>query len=84
MTRIITILMISLLGNYIAWGQTKTRDSINNLLKKAPQFTIFQDNYFITGIPLDEPLNSNNSDAKFLNSLKDKLINRMDKIDDDY
>lgn len=69
------ILMILLMVTNNILGQTKTRDSINNLLKKAPQFTIFQDNYFITGSSLNEPLNSNNSDAKFQISIKERITN---------
>jgi len=69
------LVMIILVGCNSIFGQTKARDSINNLLKNAPQFTIFQDNYFITGSLINEPLNSNNSDAKFQISIKDRLTN---------
>lgn len=75
MKKITLLLIILLLGNNSIWGQNPIQDSINNLLKKAPQFTIFKDNYFMTGIPLDEPVNSSNSDVKYQISVKERLTN---------
>jgi len=45
------------------------RDSI----QKLPAFTIFKDNYFITGTTLDETPSSENSDAKFQIGFKHRL-----------
>jgi len=73
----IVIVVSILIGCNSILGQTNTRDSINNLLKEAPQFTIFKDNYFITGFQVNEPINSNNSDAKFQISIKDRLTNAV-------
>jgi phospholipase A1 len=75
MKKIALILMISLLGNNSIWGQSDTKDSINNLLKKAPHFTIYQDNYFMTGVSLNESINKNSADAKFQISFKERVTN---------
>ncbi len=69
------ISMILLMGTTSIWAQSKTRDSINNLLKNTPQFSIFKDNYFITGVSLNEPSGSNNSDAKLQISIKERITN---------
>lgn len=58
-----------------SFGQIITKDSINAYIKKAPSFTIFQDNYFLTGVPLTGEINKNTADAKFQISFKERLTN---------
>ncbi len=56
-------------------GQTITKDSINSILKKSPSFTIYQDNYFLTGVPSNEAVTKKTADAKFQISFKERLTN---------
>jgi phospholipase A1/A2 len=61
--------------------KTKTkilsRDSINAIIKSKPSFSIFQDNYFLTGIPLDRAVNEQTADAKFQISFRQRLTNAV-------
>lgn len=53
------------------------RDSITNILKSMPSFSIYKDNYFITGIPMDAPTTIHNSDIKMQISFKQRLTNAV-------
>ncbi len=48
-------------------------DSVRAELEKAPYFTLFKDNYFIGGIPLNEKPTQANSDVKFQVSVFQRL-----------
>ncbi len=48
-------------------------DSVRRALEKGPYFTLFKDNYFIGGIPIEEKITAANSNAKFRLSIKQKL-----------
>lgn len=63
--------------NYSNAQTAKPADSIASLIKKSPSFTIYKDNYFITGIPLNTPATEDNSDAKFQISFKQRLTNAV-------
>lgn len=52
-----------------------SQDQINQWIKRSPSFSIFRDNYFITGVPIDRPVTSSTSDAKFQISFKQRLTN---------
>lgn len=52
------------------------RDTVNQLIKQSPAFTIFKDNYFISGVPLSEYPTKYNADLKFQISFKQRLINK--------
>jgi phospholipase A1 len=52
-------------------------DSIVMLIKESPSFTINKDNYFITGVPLNNQPTKYNSDAKFQISFKQRLTNAI-------
>jgi phospholipase A1 len=54
-------------------GQKLTIDSVKLLLKNSPTFTIYKDNYFISGIPTNGVPNKYNSDAKFQISFKHRI-----------
>ncbi|MBT1703656.1 phospholipase A [Chryseosolibacter indicus] len=58
-------------------AQNISEDSVNAILKNAPAFTIFQDNYFITGIPLNEEITRQSADVKFQISFKHRLTNAV-------
>lgn len=74
MKKHITIISVTaLLISLNLFSQKIAKDSIKDIINNAPSFTIFQDNYFITGPSLDGPINSNTSDAKFQISFKQRL-----------
>lgn len=52
-------------------------DSITHrdIIKNQPYFTIFGDNYFITGVPTNKNISSLNSDVKFEIGFKQRLTN---------
>ncbi|ARS36765.1 phospholipase A [Pontibacter actiniarum] len=56
-------------------GQGISRDSVNQILKQAPAFTIYKDNYIITGTTIGETPTSSNSDVKYQISFKHRLTN---------
>lgn len=63
-----------------AFSQEKTkvkRDSITRILKSQPSFSIYKDNYFITGTTLDEKPNKTNSDIKMQISFKQRVSNSV-------
>lgn len=51
------------------------RDSVTRILKSQPSFTIYKDNYIITGTTLDEKPTRQNSDIKMQISFKQRLTN---------
>lgn len=53
-----------------------SKDSTEYYISKSPAFSIFKDNYFISGIPLDHKPDKDNSDAKFQFSFKQRIQNR--------
>jgi len=52
------------------------KDTIESIFINSPAFTIYKNNYFITGVPLDEEANKENSDMKFQISFKQRLWNK--------
>ncbi|MBF4467608.1 phospholipase A [Flavobacterium sp. LC2016-12] len=42
-------------------------------LLKEPSFSVHKDNYFLTGVPLDEPIDRNSADVKYQISFKLRL-----------
>lgn len=69
-----TIFILSVfLISFNSFSQNIKKDSINDLINNAPSFTIFQDNYFITGTSLDNPVSRSRSDAKYQISFKQRL-----------
>lgn len=50
-------------------------ESIYQIIKNEPYFTIFGDNYFTTGIPTNSKPSSQNSDVKFEIGFKQRLTN---------
>lgn len=78
LTRHLTIL----LGLIIYFNNSNSQtaqpgDSISTLIKNSPSFTIYKDNYFITGVPLNRQPTKYNSDAKFQISFKQRLTNAV-------
>lgn len=49
------------------------KDSIDKIITRLPAFSIYKDNYFVTGVHLGEKPTSNTMDAKFQFSFKQRL-----------
>ncbi|MEH6406203.1 MAG: phospholipase A [Leeuwenhoekiella sp.] len=47
-----------------------TREQVDDTIKKMPAFSIHEDNFFVTGIPLDRHIDGNSADAKYQISFK--------------
>jgi len=54
-------------------AQQLSKDSLNKLIDQAPSFTIYKENYLISGIPFNEKPSKYNSDIKFQISFKQRL-----------
>lgn len=68
--------VLFLLGSHALFAQVDLpKDSVNKIIETSPAFTIFKDNYFIVGVPLNEKPNGYNSDAKFQFSFKYRINN---------
>ena len=52
------------------------KDSIEKIITGLPAFSIYKDNYFVTGVHLGETPSRNTMDAKFQFSFKQRLSNR--------
>lgn len=48
-------------------------DSVREILDKAPYFSLFKDNYFVGGIPLNHEPTKVNSDVKFQLSIQQRI-----------
>ncbi len=75
----IITLLAYLLASNIALAQDRITqlDSTNYkaLIKSLPAFTMYGDNYFVTGTSLNEDISSETSDAKFEIGFKQRLTN---------
>lgn len=72
MKKIIIFLVIGVQSIQI-WSQKKMIDSINNVMDNKLAFTIFKDNYFITGTSITSNKDNIISDAKYQISFKERL-----------
>ncbi|MDR2009431.1 MAG: phospholipase A [Bacteroidales bacterium] len=50
-------------------------EEIIDLLEKQPSFSIYKNNYFITGIPTNKRISKSTADVKFQLSIKQRLVN---------
>lgn len=64
------LVLFFVLNAYKASGQGITRSSVDSLIGNAPAFSIHKDNYFISGIPLNEEITKRSADAKYQISFK--------------
>jgi phospholipase A1/A2 len=67
------LMIVLFLCSFTTWSQRKMTDSINNVMDKNPAFTIFRDNYFITGGTIESDRKNSISDAKYQISFKNRL-----------
>lgn len=49
------------------------KDSVNKIISRMPAFSIYKDNYFVTGAPIGKVPSRDNADAKFQFSFKQRL-----------
>ena len=76
MNKKITILVFVLFSSVVFSQEDSTKKfDINEEIKKLPAFTMFGDNYFITGTSIDKDISSETSDAKFQLGFKQRLTN---------
>lgn len=76
--KLFIILLFIFCKNTIAYSQIEiTRDSISKIIKTQPSFSIYKDNYCITGIPTQEEPTNHNSDIKIQISFKQRLTNSI-------
>jgi phospholipase A1/A2 len=69
----LTIYAVTLFTSVQVWSQNSVIDSINNVMDNKPAFTIFKDNYFITGTSITQDRSNVTGDAKFQISFKERL-----------
>lgn len=76
--RNLSIICAILSTTCITYGQVLhlNKDSVESILLNSPAFTIYKNNYFITGVPVFRPLPVQHPDVKFQVSFKQRLINR--------
>lgn len=53
-----------------------SKDSIQKIITELPAFSIYKDNYFVTGVDLGQTASRNTMDAKFQLSFKQRLIDK--------
>ncbi len=54
-----------------------TTNELNDLIINLPDFGLYKDNYFITGVPTNMPVNNQTADAKFQLSIRQRLFNSV-------
>jgi len=52
------------------------KDSVDALLSRMPVISIFKDNYFSTGVPLNKTITNKTADVKFQISIKHRFLNK--------
>jgi phospholipase A1 len=52
-------------------------DSVWKWIDGQPNFGMFKDNYFITGVPLNTQINEHTADVKFQISIRQRLFNKI-------
>jgi phospholipase A1 len=57
------------------FGQRLTRAQVYDTIQEMPSFSVFQDNYFISGAPTNKDINKNTADIKYQISFK-QLVTR--------
>lgn len=71
------IFLLSILFCSSALSQQLTRDQVKDTISQMPGFSIYKNNYFISGIPLHTNISEETADAKYQISFK-QLLTRKD------
>ncbi|MBU2945460.1 phospholipase A [Zobellia uliginosa] len=64
-------------------AQTRTRQEVRDTMQLISRFSIYNDNYFVTGVPTNKGINSSTADAKYQISFK-QIISRHTLPRDTY
>lgn len=81
-TGIIAVCLVGLWSLSLS-AQHLNREEANEHIKELPSFSIHKNNYFITGVPTNKPVNSSTSDIKYQISFK-QMITRSTLPWDSY
>jgi len=65
--------IVALLTSTTLNAQSYTKQELQDSIAKLPYFTIHKNNYFISGVPTNEPINRTTADAKYQISFKQIL-----------
>ena len=52
-------------------------DKVIEMYNKQPNFGMYKDNYFITGVPMNKPITNQTADAKFQISIRQRLFSTL-------
>jgi phospholipase A1 len=66
-----------------SYGQQLSREQVDDTISKMASFSMYEDNYFISGVPLNKDINKQTADAKYQISFK-QLITRKTLPLDSY
>lgn len=69
-------LLLLIIGTYGYAQIPMDKDSITKIIARLPAFSIYKDNYFVTGVDFGQKPSSNTMDAKFQFSFKQRLSNK--------
>ena len=72
-TKLTNTLIICCFCIFLGHGQMISRSELNDSIQNFSYFTIHKDNYFISGFPLTNDINSNTADAKYQISFKQMI-----------
>lgn len=77
--------LLTLLGTPLLWAQEEpelqelekiTRNNYKKYIDDAPRFTIYGDNYFVTGAQTNHSISEETSDARFEIGFKERLVDK--------
>ncbi|MDT0676409.1 phospholipase A [Autumnicola musiva] len=68
-------------SNPFGYSQALTRAQIDDTIATIPSFSIHKNNYFITGVPMDEKISRETSDVKYQISFKQLLTRKTLPLD---
>ena len=69
------LIVFLFISPYSILGQRLNREQVYDTIQRMPSFSVYQDNFLISGIPTNEPANKDNSDIKYQISFK-QLVTR--------
>lgn len=64
-----------------SYAQQITREQVDDTISKIPSFSMYEDNYIISGIPLHEGIHKETADAKYQISFKQLLTRKTLPLD---
>lgn len=67
------LFLFSLIFCTSSYAQQLTREQVNDTISQMPSFSIYKDNYFISGVPVNTGISEETADAKYQISFKQLL-----------